>query len=87
MLSTTNKKFRRNYRLIFTSNGVRVIIRSIHVELYDLVKQRSDSGYNSVAYNQVKTALSESEAVQAKELNQLQSASASDSDNLLFTRL
>ena len=36
-------------------------------------KQRSDSGYNSVAYNQVKTALSESEAVQAKELNQLQS--------------
>ena len=59
-------------RLVFTSDGVavEVVIRS--VELYDLVKQRSDSAYDSLVYDQVKTRLSESEA-EAEELNQTQS--------------
>ena len=38
-------------------------------ELYDLVKQHSDSAYDSVVYNQVKTGSSESPA-EAEELNQ-----------------
>ena len=55
-------------RLVFTSDRVviGVVIRS--VERYDLVKikpsqkQNTDSAYNSVAYDLVKTALSESQA-------------------------
>jgi len=53
--------------MAFTSDRVvvRVIIRS--VERYDLVKikpmeQNTDSDYDSVAYDLVKTRLSESEA-------------------------
>ena len=48
-------------RLVFTSDGV--VVGSI--EWYDIVKTKpteSDSSYGSVAYDQVKTALSESEA-------------------------
>ena len=50
-------------RLVFTSDGVGVVIR--RAERYDLVKIKpteSDSTYVSVAYNQVKTAMSESQA-------------------------
>ena len=86
-------------RLVFTSDGVGVgvgvVIRS--VELYHLVKsERSDSAHDSVVYDQVESRLSESQ-VKVEELNQSQSvgkciaglvypsASASDSDNLVFT--
>ena len=54
-------------RLVFTSDGVGIVIRS--AERYDLVKsncrsrmQNTHSAYDSVAYDSVKTALSESEA-------------------------
>ena len=58
-------------RLVFTSDGVGVVIRS--VELYHLVKsERSDSAYDSVVYDQVKTRLSKSQA-EAEKLNQSQS--------------
>ena len=55
--------------MVFTSDGVaiRVVIRS--VERYEHVKinrrsrkQSTDSAYDSVAYDEVKTALSESQA-------------------------
>ena len=89
--------FRLPPRLVFTSDGVvvGVVIRS--VELYHLVKsERSDSAHDSVVYDQVESRLSESQ-VKVEELNQSQSvgkciaglvhpsASASDSDNLVFT--
>ena len=94
--------FRLPPRLVFTSDGVGVgvgvgvVIRS--VELYHLVKsERSDSAHDSVVYDQVESRLSESQ-VKVEELNQSQSvgkciaglvypsASASDSDKLVFTR-
>ena len=68
-LMTVLMPFQVNLRLVFTSDGivVRVVIR--RVERYDLVKikpkgskQNTDSSYYSVAYDQVKTALLESQA-------------------------
>ena len=67
----TNKAISYSNRLVFTSDGVvvGVILRS--VERYNLVKIKpkkseaehcTDSAYDSVAYDQVKTALSESQA-------------------------
>ena len=47
-----------------------VVIRS--VELYDLVKQRCDSAYDSAVYDQVKTGSSKSQE-EAEELNKSQS--------------
>ena len=56
-------------RLVFTSDGVRVGVVIRRVGRYDLVKIKpteseanTDSAYVSVAYDQVKTALSESQA-------------------------
>ena len=56
-------------RLVFTSNGVIVGVIIRRVERYDLVKinqrsrkQNADYAIVSVAYDQVKTALSESQA-------------------------
>ena len=64
-----NVKFRAVLRLVFTSDGVVVGVAIRRVERYDLVKikpteskQNTDSAYVSVAYDQVKTALSESQA-------------------------
>ena len=58
-------------RLVFTNDGVGVVIRS--VELYHLVKSdHSDSAYDSVVNDQVKTRLSESQA-EAEELDQSKS--------------
>ena len=57
-------------RLVFTSDGVRVVIRN--VELHHLVKTDCDSAFDSVIYDQVKTGLSESQA-EGEELNQSQS--------------
>ena len=60
------KLFVLDLRLVFTSDGVvvGVVIRS--VKRYDLVKisrkQNTDFAYDSVPYDQVKTALSESQA-------------------------
>ena len=71
--TTFNKTFTIYYllRLTFTSDGVvvGVVIRS--VERHDLVKikpteseaENTDSVYDSVAYDQVKTALSEPQTV------------------------
>jgi len=56
-------------RLVFASNGVGVGVVIRNAECFDLVKTSSDSAYNFVAYNPVKTRLSESEGV-AEELNQ-----------------
>ena len=76
------------FRLVFNSVGVGVgvVIRS--VELNDLVKTASDSAYDSVVYDQVKTGSSELKQEETEELSQSQivgtlsypSASASDSD-------
>ena len=69
IIITNYKAKRPNYylRLVFTSDGVGVVIRS--AERFDLSsrenvsrKQNTDSAYDSVAYDPVKTALSESEA-------------------------
>ena len=55
-------------RLVFTSDGVVVGVVIRRVERYDLVKikpslkQNTDCAYVSVAYDQLKTALSESQA-------------------------
>lgn len=75
-------------RLVFNSIGVGVgvVIRS--VELNDLVKTASDSAYDSVVYDQVKTGSSELKQEETEELSQSQivgtlsypSATASDSD-------
>ena len=76
------------FRLVFNSVGVGVgvVIRS--VELNDLVKTASDSAYDSVVYDQVKTGSSELKQEETEELSQSQivgtlsypSATASDSD-------
>ena len=76
------------FRLVFNSIGVGVgvVIRS--VELNDLVKTASDSAYDSVVYDQVKTGSSELKQEETEELSQSQivgtlsypSATASDSD-------
>ena len=57
-------------RLVFTSDGVGVIIRN--VKLHHLVKTDCDSPFDSVIYDQVKTGSSESQA-EEEELNQSQS--------------
>ena len=56
-------------KLVFTSDGVVVGVVIRNVERYYLMKinrrsrkHNTDSAYDSVAYNQVKTALSESQA-------------------------
>ena len=41
--------------MVFTSDGVRVAVVITNIQLYDLVKQCSDSAYDSFVYNQVKT--------------------------------
>ena len=76
------------FRLVFNNVrvGVGVVIRS--VELNDLVKTASDSAYDSVVYDQVKTGSSELKQEETEELSQSQivgtlsypSATASDSD-------
>ena len=58
--------------LVFTSEGVGVGVVIRHVELYLLCSDSSDSTYDSVVYNKVKTGSSESQA-EEEELNQLQS--------------
>ena len=58
--------------LVFTSEGVGVGVVIRHVELYLLCSDSSDSTYDSVVYNKVKTGSSESQA-EAEELNQSQS--------------
>ena len=50
--------------------GLKGLIKS--VELYDLVKRRSDSTYDCVVYNQVKTESLELQA-EGEEANQSQS--------------
>ena len=78
------------FRLVFNSVGVGVgvVIRS--VELNDLVKTASDSAYDSVVYDQVKTGSSELKQEETEELSQSQivgtlaypsSATAYDSDS------
>ena len=82
-------------RLVFNSIGVGVgvVIRS--VELNDLVKTASDSAYDSVVYDQVKTGSSELKQEETEELSQSQivgtlaypsSATAYDSDSGFGTR-
>ena len=60
------------FRLVFNSIGVGVgvVIRS--VELNDLVKTASDSAYDSVEYDQVKTGSSELKQEETEELSQSQ---------------
>ena len=60
------------FRLVFNSVGVGVgvVIRS--VELNDLVKTASDSAYDSVVYDQVKTGSSELKQEETEELSQSQ---------------
>ena len=57
-------------RLVFTSDGVGVVIRN--VELRHLVKTDCDSAFDYVIYDQVETGSSESQA-EGEELNQSQS--------------
>ena len=60
------------FRLVFNNVrvGVGVVIRS--VELNDLVKTASDSAYDSVVYDQVKTGSSELKQEETEELSQSQ---------------
>ena len=50
------------------NDGVAVGVVNRSVELYDLVKQRCDSAYDSAVYDQVKTGSSKSQE-EAEELN------------------
>ena len=61
--------YSKSLRLVFTSDGVVVGVVIRRIERYDLVKIKPteseaehDSAYISVVYDQVKTALSESQA-------------------------